>query len=199
MEDQTNNDPDLAAIRNLIGEQGAQPVAQPSKPTRAMPAAQPKPARAPSPHVSKGKSWAKSAFAAGVQHLHRFLARPDAPRLMALAVIAGIFVWRPMYVIGLALISLLVALITYISIGPDRVAQMIAAWFTRLKARDPDRAEVLRSRAARVSALLGAVADRLPERWTQGLYLPDFEEPSEQPPEMHNDPFDRLVPQSELS
>ena len=199
MDNQTDIDPDLAAIRDLIGEQGQRPVAQTPKSVRQKPVTQAKPARASSPHESKIRALIKSAFAATSQHLHSFLARPDAPRLMALAVIAGIFVWRPMYVIGLVLISLLVALIAYFSIGPDRVAQMIAAWFTRLKTRDPDRAEVLRSRAAKLSTLLGAVVDRLPERWTQGLYLPDFEEPSEQPPEMHDDPFDRLVPQSELS
>ncbi|PIE08599.1 MAG: hypothetical protein CSA73_01480, partial [Rhodobacterales bacterium] len=65
-------------------------------------------------------------------------------------------------------------------------------------ARDPDRAEALRARAAGLSARLARLLERLPNRWTQGLYLPTFEEPSPDVYEDDTDPFERLVAQRDL-
>ena len=50
----------------------------------------------------------------------------------------------------------------------------------------------MRSRAAKTSAAIGVIVDRLPESWTQGLYLPDFDEPDDLAEKWKSDPFDRL-------
>ena len=188
-------DPDLHAIRKMM-------EAQPRRTPRAVRELAMTPeeraaqevTEAPPPPDSQGKELALLVL----HKTQAFLARPDAPRLLAIALLAVIFVLRPLAVLGMALVALMVALITYFSLGPDRVGEIVVARYQRLKSRDPARAEVLRKRAARTSARLSRLLDHLPERWTQGLYLPDFEEPAEQPAQMHNDPFDRLVAQSEL-
>ncbi len=106
----------------------------------------------------------------------------------------------PWAVLGMALLALMIGLITYFSLGgPDRVAELVVAWYQRKKAREPERAEEIRARAARISLRLSKIVDRLPEGWTQGLYLPDFEETKPPLPDcLAKDPFDRLVPQNEL-
>ncbi|MCI2399845.1 hypothetical protein [Aliiroseovarius subalbicans] len=216
------DDPDMAAIRGMMQAQGTppappQPTAQASPVDTPRPAPQPRApqqepdravSHAPKPRAktrkeSKAKARATSlirkAMTALSLRIHAFVSRPDAPRMMALAMLVVVFIWRPGFVVGMAVLALLIAAIVYFSLGPERVAQMVAAWHGRLAARDPDRAEVLRLRAAWVSKRIATLVNRLPNRWTAGLYLPDFEPEGEMPEAMDNDPFDRLVPQSELT
>ena len=91
---------------------------------------------------------------------------------------------------------MLITLIIYFSLGPDRVDASVAAWHARLRRRDFDKAEDIRRRAAFWSKRISAIVGRLPEKWTTGLYLPDFEEAPELPEKMKKDPFDRLAPQN---
>ena len=117
--------------------------------------------------------------------------RPDRLYL-ALAVFAAIFFVPPL-VFGIVLFLAAAVLVTlYYAIGHDRVVGMAIAYHARIETRDPKRAQMLRHRAARLSAGAGRIAACLPERWTQGLYLPDFEPETERPEKMQSDPFERL-------
>jgi hypothetical protein len=50
-------------------------------------------------------------------------------------------------------------------------------------------------RSGGMSKLISGIVERLPDKWTTGLYLPDFEEPAELPDKMQSEPFDRLTTQ----
>ncbi|NRP13629.1 hypothetical protein XMM379_001689 [Aliiroseovarius sp. xm-m-379] len=124
--------------------------------------------------------------------LWQVLRHPRTPRVLAIALIAAVTVAHPLFILALLLVAGLVAAITYFSVGPEAVDAFIIRRFQRLKARDPAKAEQLYSRAVRGIDLLNKAIDRLPERWTQGLYLPDLN-PEQTPPEkMREDPFARL-------
>ncbi|MEX0339682.1 MAG: hypothetical protein AB3N11_11660 [Arenibacterium sp.] len=76
--------------------------------------------------------------------------------------------------------------------GPERISAWVVARYHRLQGENPDKAERLRIKAARMSAKIEAFAARLPEKWVQGLYLPDFEPSADLPEKMQTDPFERL-------
>lgn len=139
--------------------------------------------------------WVKGAAVASGRLTVRFFRRPDAPRLMAIMLLVIIFLAEPWFVLTVFLLAILTALVAYFSLGPDRVTELVVAWYDRLRQRDPDRAATLRHRAASCSKKMSEIVERLPDRWTTGLYLPDFEEPPELPKKMKSDPFDRLAAQ----
>lgn len=118
--------------------------------------------------------------------------RPD-PRHMALLLLVIIVFSMPWLVPTLLLLGLMVLLISYLTLGHDRASELVSNWYDWLARRNPQGAEVLRSRAERVSARLSAWAEYLPERWTSGLYLPDFSHSDETPDNLADDPFDRLI------
>lgn len=122
----------------------------------------------------------------------RFFKRPDAPRWLALVTLMVATAAWPWMVAGMFGLALAAAAITWFTLGPDRASELVAEWHARLAVREPETAETLRRRAAKVSRVLAGIAEKLPERWTAGLYLPDFEPEREMPEKMKEDPFDRL-------
>lgn len=123
----------------------------------------------------------------------RFLRRPDAPRLLAIAVLAALISLAPMAILMLCTLAVLTTLAAYRLLGSDRASKLGWAWYARARQRDPEKAETIRRRAAYLSTCASGLLDRLPSRWTAGLYLPDFEEPRPLPEKMNTDPFDRLA------
>ena len=114
--------------------------------------------------------------------------------------------WLTLMIAGLALIALMpgwvvpvtvcLAVLTivsaYCALGHERVCALVEAWYGRLKRRDPERAENLRARAAHWSKQLTNWTATLPESWTQGLYIPDFEPEQDKPELLETDPSERL-------
>jgi hypothetical protein len=139
------------------------------------------------------RGWHKRLAGAVAAKLRHFLRRPDAPRWIALALLALAAIFDPWFFVALLVIFGLAAVVAYFTLGPDRVAELVVAWHDRLAQRDPDKAEVIRRRAARVSRVLAALIERLPERWTAGLYLPDFEPAEAMPAKLQDDPFAKLA------
>lgn len=138
-------------------------------------------------------AWAGRRLAAGGRVVGRFLARPDAPRRIAVALLVlSILAW-PWKVLWLTLLVPLALVITWASVGSEGCAELTVRWHARLKARDPDKAERIRLRAAATSRAVARALDRLPERWTQGLYLPDFEPEGYVPEKLKVDPFEELA------
>ena len=124
-----------------------------------------------------------------------FLRRPDAPRILSFLLLLTIFVLKPGLVVFLFVMGLLIGLVLFFSFGPDRVQNWVINRYRRLRERDADAAERIRRRAAGAIKRLSAIVEKLPERWTTGLYLPDFEEPAELPENLKSDPFERLANQ----
>ncbi len=188
----TSFDPVLRAIRAAVsteapGQAGADVLPQPA------PAGETAPRRQkPAPDLRHPKEPAAPAQSIRETALE-FLKRPGTPRLLSVLVLLVLVLLRPGFVLFLFVMVLLTALVLYFSIGPDRVQGFAAGRYRRLRERDPDAAESLRQRAAKASKFLSAIVDRLPERWTDGLYLPDFDPPPELPEKMKVDPFVRLA------
>lgn len=134
-----------------------------------------------------------AGLSAAERAITRFLRRPDAPRRLATALLVIFVIAWPWKVLWLTLLIPLAALITWASVGNEGCTELVVAWHGRLKARDPDKAERIRLRAAAASRALGRGLDRLPERWTQGLYLPDFEPEGYVPDTLKVDPFEELA------
>ncbi|MDA5092770.1 RDD family protein [Aliiroseovarius sp. KMU-50] len=122
------------------------------------------------------------------------LSHPRTPRVLAVTILLVVFILWPVFILMLALFTLMVAAIIYLSVGPATVDAFVAKRFYKLRDRDPGRAEELRQRAIRTVRFLDKIVTRLPERWTDGLYLPDFEDGAPKPEKMQSDPFDRLSP-----
>lgn len=93
---------------------------------------------------------------------------------------------------ALAFTALFLALSTWTILGPDRIGAMVSGYYGRLRDRDEGRAEEMRQRAATASAWIGDLLAALPESWTRGLYLPDFEPEPDPHEKLSEDPFERL-------
>lgn len=184
-------DPEIVAVRNLVKEECTLPTSRKKPGHVDVPPPQKK------QRVVKKVGIISNCFRWTIQTLMRlvaaFIRRPDAPRILAMLILFVVVVLRPWFILSLVFTGMLLTLITYFSLGPDRVGEMVAAWHARLRCRDLDRAEDIRRRAAFWSKHISAIVDRLPEKWTAGLYLPDFEEIPERPEKMKSDPFDRLA------
>jgi hypothetical protein len=184
-------DQEIDAVRNLIREEGALPT------RRGKPACVDAPPPSKKKHRSDPKedtalNWFRWTVQILIHSATTFFRRPDASRILAILMLCVIVVIMPWFVLSLVLLGVLIALIIYFSLGPDKVGALVAAWHTCLRQRDPNKAEDTRRRAALWSKRISAVVDRLPEKWTAGLYLPEFEEASELPEKMKTDPIDRL-------
>ncbi|KUJ73703.1 hypothetical protein AVO45_14020 [Ruegeria marisrubri] len=114
-------------------------------------------------------------------------------RQVAFAVVAlVVFLW-PLQVISIFLLTVIALLVSYWTLGHERSAEVGEQAMGWLQARYPAAASRLRQGMARYGRAACALVERLPERWTEGLYLPDFEPPAEPPEKMQLDPFERLL------
>ena len=84
-------------------------------------------------------------------------------------------------------------LVAWASVGSDGFAELVAKAYAKLKERDPGKAERIRRGAIAVTRTLNRGLERLPERWTRGLYLPDFETDGYVPERLMVDPFEDLA------
>ncbi len=107
------------------------------------------------------------------------------------AAVVAIFALAP-WVIPLAL---LLGAGFVVALGSDRVAGGLTRIYHWRHARNPARAERFRNRIDQLATGMDAVLDRLPERWTTGLYMPDFSREAllEDIDQGRPDPFDRIA------
>ncbi|WP_135500999.1 hypothetical protein [Roseovarius aestuariivivens] len=112
-----------------------------------------------------------------------------------LAALALVVLWRPLLLPILAFVTFWLGLIIYLTVGPERCAEMGAGIWARFAARFPKRAERVRRRADAFAERFDRFLDRLPEPLADRLALPDFSVPMHDDPS-RPDPFDRLVAQT---
>ncbi|WP_324755146.1 hypothetical protein [Roseovarius sp. Pro17] len=114
-------------------------------------------------------------------------------RTLPFAALGAMWAWP--WLLPAALVAAIVLpLGCVIALGSDGVANALTRAFHWTNARWPDRAERLRRRMDRFATRMDGVLDRLPERWTIGLYMPDFSREALLPHEDAGapDPFERL-------
>lgn len=121
--------------------------------------------------------------------------RPSRKHLIVAAIIAVLY-FRPWLIPITLFIVFLSVLIAYLTLGPDRVAELVVGAWQRLRLRRPELAETIRQRAEAAALRIDAALDRVPGSWTDGLHVPDFSEPD---PAVANrpDPFDRLAKEAQ--
>lgn len=139
--------------------------------------------------------WWKPLVQKAWGDLVAFLKRPEAAREFATALLAVYTILFPGYVALYLVLAILSAVIAWLTLGPDRASELVVNWHARLAQRDPERAEMLRLRAARVSATITRWVDQLPDSWTTGFTLPDFEPTGAVPEKLKDDPFEKLAAQ----
>lgn len=120
--------------------------------------------------------------------------RPTRKQI-ALFTLLVVMVWRPWLIPGLVFVLFWVGLIAYLTLGPDRISEIAAArweWFQR---RHPERAEAMLGKVQRGADRVDGWLARLPESWTDGIYLPDFGRSASESGALDDqpDPFDRLA------
>jgi len=107
--------------------------------------------------------------------------------LLAAALVAG-----PWLVVGFVALIAVCGTLIALCLGGDR-RRALSGWvWTRYRTRFPDQADRLNTHSQRISDRMGRLLDRLPARWTAGLYLPDFATTSIPHEKLSEDPFDRL-------
>ncbi|MCU9836697.1 hypothetical protein OEZ49_02845 [Ruegeria sp. WL0004] len=97
--------------------------------------------------------------------------------------------WLLPTLLGLAIVLPVIACLT---LGCDRISRIVVVGFARLYRLSPVKAEALRSWSMRCVAGLERLLARLPDRWTAGLYLPDFGPTPNSSDWMQKDPFERI-------
>lgn len=130
-----------------------------------------------------------------IGRLRRAVAGVPRPRRRQVAIVAvalAILLW-PLQILAFMLLTVITLLVCYWTLGHERAVELTAQTMEWLEARSPAVASRLRQGAQRFGKAVFALVARLPERWTEGLYLPDFEPHSEPPEKMRVDPFERLV------
>jgi hypothetical protein len=137
--------------------------------------------------------WAMARLAAVAARFARFLRRPDAPRRLAIGLLLIFVILWPGKVFGLTLLIPLGLLILWSSVGSSGMRELVILWHRRLKLRDPDKAERVRLRAAGVTRALNHGLERLPQSWTRGRFLPDFETEGYVPENLKVDSFEELA------
>ena len=155
----------------------------------------PKPKGAVKPNQDAPKARPPAWLKPVVKSVANF--RPT-PKQMFFVAVAVIFYLRPWLIPITFLLTFLTVLIGYLSLGPDRVAELVVTNWRRLHARKPEFAENLRARAEAMAIRIDAFLDRLPEKWTDGLYVPDFSRSDQKDADLP-DPFERLAREAQQS
>ncbi|MDU8928542.1 hypothetical protein RXV86_14215 [Alisedimentitalea sp. MJ-SS2] len=104
---------------------------------------------------------------------------------------------KPWLIPGLVLLTLWIALIAYFSVGPERISELALTFWDRYEKRFPERAERTLAMLQRGADRMDGWLARLPESWTDGIYLPDLGRSGEVGTEDGPDPFDRLAAERE--
>lgn len=114
-------------------------------------------------------------------------------------VLAGVVWWRPWLIPGLVFLTIWLALVVYLTVGPDRLAELVEPLKRRFVTRFPDRADAIRKRAQAGSGQLARLVEKLPERWRDGIEVPEFGVTSQSEADLEDrpDPFDRLAAERE--
>jgi hypothetical protein len=124
------------------------------------------------------------------------------PRHVAVALLIVVMLWKPWLLPTLVFALFWICLIAWLTMGPDRASEVIAFIWERFARRFPDRAARWLKRIQAGADRIDGWLARLPERWTDGIYLPDLgrsqaledgEEVVEQP-----DPFERLAAERQI-
>lgn len=102
------------------------------------------------------------------------------PRRLSVLVMFITFLIRPWFLPTVLLLVLLLAVFVALLLGPDRIKHYSEVLWKGFERRRPEKAAELRLKAMRRLNRMQKRLDKLPARWTQGLYLPQMQSDAEQ-------------------
>ncbi len=138
---------------------------------------------------SRSKQSSKRRLKASLK-LPRY--RPTV-RQVALATGILVMVVKPWLLPILLVLVLAILLVSYWTLGHDRSVEVGVRAMEVFRKYCPELAARVEGRARNGLRRVNAMVEKLPEKWTEGLYLPDLEPAPDKPEKMQNDPFDRLT------
>lgn len=116
------------------------------------------------------------------------------PKHITIAVLVLVVVLRPWLIPGILLVAFMIFLISYLTLGPDRFAELAVEGWARLKKWRPDLADKLHQKYERFSMRANALLSRLPNGWKERLSYPWFMRADTATVEDDGpDPFERLA------
>lgn len=119
--------------------------------------------------------WADAASAPQFANMpKRSILRLMTPRNLAIAVMFGLAMIQPGFLIFGLLGLIATPILAFILFGPDRFWNSVAQGLNRFEKRSPKRAVKVMEALDTIAVHWDAVLDRFPERWVSGLYMPDF-------------------------
>jgi hypothetical protein len=159
--------------------------------------------------LSTVRQTAACGAARPVEDLSRRAPRFRLPRLtiarhktsrrvvLILGLVATVYMW-PWLIALMFVFAVAIVLAGLAALGSEWLGARALGAFLWLDARNPARAERLRLRADGLAMRIDALLDRLPDRWTEGLYMPDLSRAALIPQDMSDrpDPFDRIAAQA---
>lgn len=157
-----------------------------------LPETEPQP-KSKAPKSRKSKSRGPAGFS--VEHLkQRVLSYRPTRKHISLALLAFVVFMRPWLIPGLLFVAFWVALVAYLTLGHDRMAEILSSGWQKLATRKPETAKALRHRADMFALRFDALLSKLPDSWAEKLALPDLSQSSEDDEKLDElpDPFDRL-------
>ncbi len=117
------------------------------------------------------------------------------PKHIGFAVLAVIVFLRP-WLIPITVLALsVIAVIVWLSLGPDRVSEFVYAQWLRLRARNPERAEKIRQRYQAGVTRINKILSWIPGKWAKQMRLRDYSDDVQYQAEIYTlpDPFERLA------
>ena len=146
----------------------------------------------------KQRVAAKPIFRPLMRRLWAFArAHPPTRKQILFGALVLLILLRPWLVFWVVLLTLVFLVIVYLSLGPDACAEKTVKSYQWIAGKWPETAEKLRRSASTLFKRIGVLLDKLPERWTEGIYLPDFDVSETQAvSDDQPDPFDRLAEQA---
>jgi hypothetical protein len=172
------------AIRNLLQEHGEPAARKLRGRDKLPPLADPVPGERP-PKTAKAQAKLRKWLDPVLSY------RPTKKHIFVFLCVV-LVLWRPWLVFWTAFLLFAVGVVIYFSAGPDACAERVSRVFAWYAGKRPESAERIRAQAARNVLRLERVLRILPGKWTQGLYLPDFDGSQSQALDDTSDPFDRL-------
>ncbi len=125
----------------------------------------------------------------GTGLLARVAGYRPTPSLLGWLIAALFLVALPGLVLGVALLLLATVAVAYFTLGHDRFAEQLSAFYSRLEMHSPNSAGRLREIHDRASHRLSRI---VPEKLAFEMGLPD-PDPAPMHPKLAQDPFERLA------
>ena len=94
---------------------------------------------------------------------------------VTLGILAGLTLWQPLVMLGVALALLALVLLAFKLIGGERIWKGVLLSLREIGQKNPAKGRDLRTRLDQMAMRWDTILDRFPDGTVDGLYMPDFQ------------------------